>query len=350
MHGDLKARNVLITDSGRVKLTDFGIARSGGELRTDLPFAGSLDCISPEQFLGKPLDVRSDLFALGCLLYRMLTGEKPFVKDGRLDSKALLEQMPLAVEDLAKDLPPGLSELVSGLLQKDPNDRPGDTQQVRFALRNIARTLPLSVSSTLLHEARPSFREESPGDVPPVIPADLQRRARSRLRPFQVDEISSWRSLMARIGAFRLAAILGFCLIAIALSIRYFFPGEVLIHIEQPVVQVAAGIDLPSDVSAAWLVDQVKEAAEWRLGKIAVTGPVGATVSHILYASPPIREPREQLSVALRCNSSLCVFSVTRREGDRHDSEQVVLFPDMPVSDWTQTIQSAARELYMRKF
>jgi len=65
VHGDLKARNVLITATGRAKLTDFGIARRPG---VEGALAGSLSAMSPEQYLGKPLTERSDLFALGCLL------------------------------------------------------------------------------------------------------------------------------------------------------------------------------------------------------------------------------------------------------------------------------------------
>ena len=186
------------------------IARSSGECIPGMLVAGSPGCVSPEQYLGQSLDVRSDLFALGCLLYRMLTGVQPFIRDGQLDSRALLEEMPQAVDAFAEDLPRGLSELVNGLMQKDPIDRPRDTQQVRYALREIARAIPLSVSSTLLHEARPSFREESPGDIPPVIPSDLRRGGRSRLRSFQVDEISSWRGLFVRIGPLRLGALLLF--------------------------------------------------------------------------------------------------------------------------------------------
>ena len=81
VHGDLKAANVLITQDGRAKLTDFGIARDSAA-SADVG-AGSPSAISPEQLRGEPLDIRADLFALGCLMYRMLSGEHPYLRDGR---------------------------------------------------------------------------------------------------------------------------------------------------------------------------------------------------------------------------------------------------------------------------
>ena len=88
VHGDLKASNVLIADSGQVKLTDFGIAHRGAQGAAP---GASQSAMSPEQYLGKPLDVRADLFALGCLLYRMLSGAQPFMDGPRLDPRRLLE-------------------------------------------------------------------------------------------------------------------------------------------------------------------------------------------------------------------------------------------------------------------
>ena len=88
VHGDLKAANILVTDSGRVKLTDFGIARQMVGSSPQRLDGGTPPALSPEQYRGEPLDGRSDLFALGCLLYRMLGGEAPFLRDGELDTEA----------------------------------------------------------------------------------------------------------------------------------------------------------------------------------------------------------------------------------------------------------------------
>jgi serine/threonine protein kinase len=346
VHGDLKARNVLVTDSGRVKLTDFGIARSGSQLTPGVLEAGSPGCISPEQYLGKSLDVRSDLFALGCLLYRMLTGVQPFIRDGQLDPRRLLEEMPRAVEELVVDLPTGLPELVNGLLQKNPADRPHDTQQVRYALRNIARTVPLSVSSTLLEEARSIFREESPGDIPPLIPPDLRRGGRSRLRPFRLNEIWSWRSLSPGAAALSLGGALLLGALALWLMRAHFVPGETRIHIDEPIVRVASGIELPSELSPDWLVEQVVAAASSRLGPIVVTGPVGASEVRTLYASPPESRAEEKLSISLRCRGDMCLISLVRERGGKQESQQAILFSDMPLPEWSRVIRNATLALY----
>jgi serine/threonine protein kinase len=346
VHGDLKARNVLVTQTGRVKLTDFGIARSSSSLTPGSVERGSPGCVSPEQYLGKPLDVRSDLFALGCLLYRMLAGSQPFLRSGQLDPNRLLNEMPQALEELATDLPAGLPELVSGMLQKDPDDRPRDTREVRFALRNIARGIPLTISSSLLAETRSCFRTESPGDVPPIIPSDLRSGGRSRLRRFKLDEFSSWRDLIAQLGFARLAVLVSLAVFLTGMVVSILIPGSTRVHIDQPLIQLGADIKLPGAVSSEWIVEQVKEAMTSRLGPIFVTGPVGGTEVRTLYASPQEHEIDEQLSVALRCSGELCLFSVVRRGIDAGSGQQTILFLDMPVSEWRQNIQQVTATLF----
>ena len=100
VHGDVKAGNVLITESGRAKLTDFGISRISGAGAPRQWAAGSFSALSPEQFLGQPLDERADLFALGSLLYRMLSGEQPFFRDGGLDPDLLLKRAPRPLQEV----------------------------------------------------------------------------------------------------------------------------------------------------------------------------------------------------------------------------------------------------------
>lgn len=346
VHGDVKARNVLVTESGRVKLTDFGIARVDTEETPGSGGVASISCLSPEQYLGQPLDVRSDLFALGCLLYRMLTGEHPFLRDGQLEPRRLLEEAPRPVESLAHELPPGLSELVVALLQKNPGDRPNGTRQVRMALRSIARTIPLSVSSTLLQEAKPLFREESSRDVPPEIPRDLLRGGHSSMRPFRFTELWSWRNLSWRSKLLRTASSAAVALFTMGVMVLYLLPGETRIHIEMPQVKMRAGGTLPIEVTPAWLVEQVKSGASASLGVLHVTGPIGASQPGVLYAGQSPQRPDETLSIMLRCRDDWCLFGLDREVRGLTDSRQAVLFADMPGLQWAHTIRQLTQELY----
>jgi len=346
VHGDLKARNVLITDSGRVKLTDFGIARRDSDSTPGTTGGASPSCVSPEQYLGKSIDLRSDLFALGCLLYRMLSGCHPFVREGQLDPRALLEEVPPAVDELVADLPVGLAGLVAALMQKAPEDRPQSTQEVTHALRNIARGMPLAASSRLLEESRAYFREESPGDIPPAVPSDLRRGGRSRLQPFQFDKLSSWRSALPRLTPLRIAGVLIILLFIAALMPQVLRSGETLIHVPEPVFQVNAATSLPSEVTLPWLVEQLKQAASTELGPIVVSGPIGATATPTFYSSARAPKIDEQLSVSLRCRDSICLLTLARQRGASRRSVQTMIFPDSSLAEWAGTVRSTATRLY----
>lgn len=168
VHGDVKAANVLITEFGRAKLTDFGIARIIGEASSREWEAGSFDSLSPEQYLGHPLDGRTDLFAFGCLLYRMLSGEQPFFHDGRPDVNMLLTRAARPLKDIAGgdvELPDQLVQMIDGLMQKDPANRPNHAGKVRQTLQSLLRRLQRSSNNRSLLEARPYFRRESPATV-----------------------------------------------------------------------------------------------------------------------------------------------------------------------------------------
>lgn len=352
VHRDLKPRNVLVTTSGRVKLTDFGIASSAnganGASSTDVSnpngrTEASASCISPEQYLGDDVDIRSDFFALGCLLYRMITSVQPFISEDRLDPDRLLNHSPPALDTLVPDLPAGLSQLVSSLLQKNPYDRPADTQQLRYALRDIARGVPLSVSGSLLEESRPYFRVESSSDLPLIMPTDLGRGGRSHFlldRKFALDRFVP-RSRLGR------AAVLLCTAAAIALMAKVLFiPNQTRIHIDQPQTKFSSEVITPAEVSQGWIVEQIKIAVTDELGEIFVTGPVGATPVHTLFAAPGEPEPDEQLSVSLRCPGQWCLFSVSRSADDILVSRQAVLLSNMSIEHWRQTIQSVTRDLY----
>ena len=346
VHGDLKASNILITEAGRVKLTDFGISRFAGDASVG---AGSFSAVSPEQYRGEPVDIRSDLFVLGCLMYRMLTGQEPFCRGGKLDPGLLLESQPALLPELLapESIAPGeLVTLMEALLQKDPGQRPANTHEVRRVLRDVSRTVPLAACNSLQEEAGPCFRQESAEDIPPRIPAELAREGRSRMETAAGSGILY--RLRGRQGRTALLACLPLLLVAV-LSL-YLFKGATSIHIERPLLQIEANTELPEELSSDWLVNETLAALRMQLGDIAPKGP-GAGVQESTFYSPSAeqarpRPPQETLQIGLRCHSGLCVYGVTRECGDETGYQQAVMFPDMSLSQWRQLIRSAIEALY----
>ncbi|HEY8570287.1 serine/threonine-protein kinase, partial [Microbulbifer sp.] len=123
IHRDLKAENILVDSSGTIKITDFGIAKNWQEdsgLTREQHVAGSWGAMSPEQAQGKPLDNRSDLFALGVLAYRLLCGQNPFGDNNSpyvIVDRIVKSPHPPAAR-LAPELPQALCALLDRLLAK----------------------------------------------------------------------------------------------------------------------------------------------------------------------------------------------------------------------------------------
>jgi serine/threonine-protein kinase len=124
IHRDIKPANIMITANGTVKIMDFGIAKSGGQVTNTGQVLGTPNYMSPEQVKGKSLDGRSDLFSLGVLLYEMLTGEKPFVgQNVTTIIYKIVNENPITPRDLDVTVHPGLSAIVTRALAKAPDDR-----------------------------------------------------------------------------------------------------------------------------------------------------------------------------------------------------------------------------------
>ena len=143
VHRDIKPGNVLVTPEGRVKLTDFGIAkaveRSHEDLTAENVMMGTAKYLSPEQVLGFPLDGRADLYSLGLVLYECLTGRAPFTAatDGAL-AIARLQRDPTPVRRLRPDAPPAVADAVTCLLARRPEDRPATAAAARALLAQAA--------------------------------------------------------------------------------------------------------------------------------------------------------------------------------------------------------------------
>lgn len=140
IHRDVKPGNVMIADDGSVKVLDFGIARAlhSGTITRTAAVLGTAPYMSPEQALGQPADARSDIYALGCVLYEMLTGQPPFMAEV---PAAVMNQHINATaprpSGLNPRVPPALDALVMQMLEKSPEDRPQTAAEVRDRLDRV---------------------------------------------------------------------------------------------------------------------------------------------------------------------------------------------------------------------
>ena len=182
VHRDVKPGNILLTPDGRVLLTDFGIAKAIGggdhDLTSDNVMMGTAKYLSPEQVRGRPLDGRSDLYALGLVLYECLAGQVPFLGESDADTAlARLQRDPTDLNRLRPTLPRALTDVIHSLLQRDPDDRPGAGSLVQRRLEPVAEPL-------LALTGRPVPRDPTPGagtpTAEPMAPSPSSPTADSR--------------------------------------------------------------------------------------------------------------------------------------------------------------------------
>ena len=150
-HRDLKPENLFLAKDGRIKILDFGLAKlmqnpSGSDGSTvslqDQTDAGrvlgTVGYMSPEQVRGQPADGRSDIFALGCVLYEMLTGKRAFRKSSSVETmNAILNEDPPAASDISHTIPPALQRVVHRCLEKAPERRFQSASDLAFALDTL---------------------------------------------------------------------------------------------------------------------------------------------------------------------------------------------------------------------
>jgi serine/threonine-protein kinase len=140
-HRDIKPANLIVTKQGQVKLTDFGIARlEDANLTQVSSMIGTPAYMAPEQFTGKGIDHRADLFACGVLLYRMLTGRRAFTGATQEVMYKILNEEPPAPSVVTKGArPPAFDAVVARAMAKNPADRYPDAAAMRAALQGLSR-------------------------------------------------------------------------------------------------------------------------------------------------------------------------------------------------------------------
>ncbi|MYV68903.1 protein kinase [Streptomyces sp. SID2131] len=176
VHRDLHPANIMIEDSGHVKVLDFGVS-----LLNDTRFVEDLDAgipvyLAPEQFTSGALDRGADVYALGCVMYEMLTGSTPFdrgLKRGQLQWSTV-HDLPAPPSKFRPSVPAELDQLVLRLMATDPKDRPGSVEDVLNVLR---RFTPEAASNSGKHDedSARNGRHYTPQSVVDRIASDVYR-------------------------------------------------------------------------------------------------------------------------------------------------------------------------------
>jgi serine/threonine-protein kinase len=166
IHGDVKPANLLITGDGKVKLTDFGMARVAKRDAGDTPLLGTPAYWCPEQIMGRPQDARSDIFSLGIVLYEMVTGTKPFAADSLQGvCNRVLSSTVSPASLLQPSIPASFDEIIASCLAKNPDTRMASGNLLAQMLYPLARR-----------------KASAPAQSKPPVPVTLRDRASRLLR------------------------------------------------------------------------------------------------------------------------------------------------------------------------
>lgn len=180
VHRDMKPANLIVLADGKVKVADFGIARvEKSELTQVGTVMGTPAYMSPEQFMGQPVDGRSDIFSCGVILYQFLTGEKPFTGNSTTIMYKVLHEEPLAPSLLNVALPAAFDAVVKKAMAKNPDERYQTAQEFAQAIKATLGAASTTTANAAVDPDRTELSMATIATAPAPVKAAVQPAANS---------------------------------------------------------------------------------------------------------------------------------------------------------------------------
>lgn len=291
VHRDIKPGNIMLTNDGKVKVMDFGIARALSDSQATMTqtnaVVGTAQYLSPEQARGEVVDARSDLYSVGVLLFELLTGQPPFRGDSAVAvAYQHVSALPPAPSSIASDIPESLDRVVMKALAKDPDQRYANAAHMRTDLSRALHGIEVDAPDTTVWQAQAAATAATMV-MPPVRSTSTTPAAHDQLTmtsaiaPVRTTEQEQKGKPLALIVALSILAI-----ISIASGAWAFF-GPDLNQSTTEQVQVPAGLvgmtqeEARHSIEEAGLVfalDAEKPSDTVEIGKVVDSNPPSGTL------------------------------------------------------------------------